>query len=224
MGTWLATIRFPDGTERYARYSTVVECIVSSLYAEVCRDGETLPGGDLCYRDEVAGEPLPASPEAPPAPMDELLLVSVEEQANNSEWHALYCPSRSILLGPAGGFHRYELQENFDLIRDDDGVRHLCEGAGPDTECGRRLAGEPLGLYFPSLGPGASGDEPDPPPAPDLFAEWDAPDFCRLCLFTWLTKPAPVYAPVRTSDPEPEPAPGWWARLSRAWREGTRRW
>ena len=32
MGTWLATIRFPDGTSKYARYSTVVEAVLSELY------------------------------------------------------------------------------------------------------------------------------------------------------------------------------------------------
>jgi hypothetical protein len=34
VGSWLATIRFPDGTTKYARYSTVVEAVLSGFYAD----------------------------------------------------------------------------------------------------------------------------------------------------------------------------------------------
>jgi hypothetical protein len=213
LGTWLTTITFPDGTVRYCDYSTVVEAMVGPLYTEVCRAGEALPDGERCHRDCRIGEPLPASPRAPIAEIGELVLVEVEEQANHGTWHALYCPNRAEVIGPSGSHHRHVLQEEFDLIRDDDGVRHLCDAGRSPSVCGREVTGEPLGLYFPAPG---MGGWPDPPPAPDLFAEWNAPDLCRACFFMWLTKPPPVLPP--DEPPVPAPKSSWWTALRRLWQ------
>jgi hypothetical protein len=56
---WLATIQFPDGTLKYATYSTVVKCPFSDLYADMVPEGGKLLNGSACYRAEVAGEPEP---------------------------------------------------------------------------------------------------------------------------------------------------------------------
>jgi hypothetical protein len=203
VGTWLATIRFPDGTERYADYSTVVESTYNPLYPEVCRIGETLPSGDQCYRDKAVGEPLPYDRDAPLSPAGEMVLVSVTQQPDEDVWHALYCPASAMLVGPLSDFYRYSLQEDYDLIRDGDGVRHLCRWADPPAVCGAEPDGErPHG-----------GDEADAP-APDMFAEWNAPDMCRTCLLTWLLEPEPTVTP----EPRPEPPSTWWTRLKRAWQ------
>ncbi|MEU8656087.1 hypothetical protein [Actinoplanes philippinensis] len=218
MGTWLATIRFPDGTERYAEYSTVVGSTYNPLYPEVCRVGETLPSGNECYRDEAVGEPLPYDRAAPLAPIGELVLVTVTLQPDDDVWHALYCPRSGALVGPLSGFYRYALQEEYDLVRDGDGIRHLCHWARPPAVCGAQPDGERSGLYFPSLGMYWSGDTDgaylDSPPAPDLFAEWNAPDICHPCLLAWLRKPEP--APAAASEPA---APStWWTRRKRFWQ------
>lgn len=197
MGTWLATVRFP-GIVRYAEYSTVV--------GRVC--GPLRPSVRESYgRDQPDGDPLPEFPDRPLAPIDDLVLVTVEHEPDDQRWHALYCPNRAMLLGPFDDVYRHRLQDEFDLIRDHAGVRHLCRGAGPRGECGRDVDGEPLGLWFPSW-PGMP-ESPDPPPAPDLFAQWADPDLCRRCLLTWLTRPGDNrrwWADV----PESAPRRRWW--------------
>ncbi|BEL10856.1 hypothetical protein Q0Z83_090470 [Actinoplanes sichuanensis] len=217
MGTWLATVRFPDGLERYAEYSTVVESTYNPLYPEVCRVGGTLPSGDECHRDKAVGEPLPYDRNVPLSSAEAMVLVTVTRQPDDDRWHALYCPSRAVLVGPLSDFYRHALQEDYDLIRDDDGVRHLCGRAVPPAICGAEPTGERLGLYFPSPGMHWSeevdGPYPESPPAPDLFAEWDAPDICRPCLLAWLLMPEPITTP----DPPPAPPSTWWTRVKRAW-------
>ncbi|MEU4155912.1 hypothetical protein [Actinoplanes sp. NPDC026670] len=207
MGTWLATIRFPDGTERYADYSTVVESTYNPLYPEVRREG----------RDKAVGEPLPYDRDAPLSSPGEMVLVTVTQQPDDDVWRALYCPSRAMLVGPLSDFYRYALQEDYDLIRDDGGVRHLCRWADPPAICGAAPTGERLGLHFPSPGmhwnEETDGPYPTSPPAPDLFAEWNAPDICRPCLLAWLLTPEPITSP----DPLPEPPSTWWTRAKRAW-------
>jgi hypothetical protein len=221
VGTWLATVRFPDGTERYANYSTVVESTYNPLYPRVCRIGETLPGGGRCYRDEAVGEPLPYDRDAPLSLIDEMVLVTIVAQPDGDEWHALYCPSRAMLVGPLSDFYRYTLQEDYDLIRDGEGVRHLCRRARSPAVCGAEPAGERSGLYFPSPGmhwnEETDGPYPTSPQAPDLFAEWGAPDVCRACFLAWLIEPEPAAV---SPEPEPVPAPPstWWTRLKRAWQ------
>ncbi|WP_433792597.1 hypothetical protein [Actinoplanes sp. CA-252034] len=218
MGTWLATIRFPDGTERYADYSTVVESMCHPLYPEVCRTGEILPSGDECHRDEAVGEPLPYDRGAPISPVDELVLVTVAQQPDDDVWHALYCPSSAMVVGPLSDFYRYALQEDYDLIRDGDGVRHLCRWARSPAVCGAEPAGDRSGLYFPSPGMHWSeetdGPYPESPHAPDLFAEWNAPDVCRPCLLAWLREPEPTAA----EEPLREPPSTWWTRVKRSWQ------
>jgi hypothetical protein len=214
MGTWLATVRFPDGDVRYADYSTVVEAVYEGLYAGVCRVGDTAESGYVCHRAETAGDRLPSFPERPLAPIEDLVLVTIEREPDDTTWHALYCPNRARLVGPHSPHYRYHLQEEFDLVPDQDGVRHLCRGGGSAAECGAHATGEPLGLYYPSWGMGEPpADYPDAPEAPDLFAEWDAPDLCRPCFLAWLTKPEPVAeAPAEPVPDVPEPVRWrrWW--------------
>jgi hypothetical protein len=207
VGTWLATVRFPDGTELYVDYSTVVESVCPPLHPSVCREGGTLPGGDHCYRDEAVGEPLPSWPDRPLSAFGDLLVVTVERQPYDEPWHALYCPSRGRLLGPLSGHYQIQLQQDYDLARDDDGVRHLCAAGGPRTACGVMVSGASFGLFRPAF-PGSEEHYPqDPGPFPDVFADWNAPDMCRLCLWSWLTTPPPA-------PPEPGPEPStprrWW--------------
>jgi hypothetical protein len=155
MGEWMATVRFPDGTRKYARYSTNVESMVGPLYSAACRNGDTLPDGERCYRATVVGEPDPQWLSARPAPLDQLVLVEVEQ--DHYTWHALFCPRRAIVIGPLSSYHMGELQRRYELVRDDGGVRHLrepfvfdggCEGL-PNTACGRCAHGQPLPFYCP---------------------------------------------------------------------------
>lgn len=192
MGTWPATVRFPE-TVRYTEYSTVVEAL----------DGRLRP--------EPAADPLPAYPDRPLAPIDDLVLVVAEREPDHDRWHALYCPNRAQVIGPLSDHYRYRLRDEYDLVRDDDGVRHLCRYAGPRSECGRDLDGEPLGLCLPSW-PGMA-EPPDPPPAPDLFAEWNHPDLCRRCLLTWVARPG-ENADGGADVPESPRRRRWW-RLGR---------
>lgn len=200
VGTWLATIRFPDGTVRYSAYSTVSGSVGGALHASMYESyGRNLP----------YGESLPRFPDRPAAPLEDLVLVVVDREPDRDPWRALYCPQRAELIGPNSEFSRHEFQERYDLIRDDDGVRHLCLYAGPRSECGRDLDGEPLGGYHPTW-PGKEEDEGvEVPPAPDLFAHWDDPDFCRRCLLTWLTRSGDN--PEGGTDVrEPAPRRVWW--------------
>ncbi|MEV6306017.1 hypothetical protein AB0M02_41855 [Actinoplanes sp. NPDC051861] len=200
MGTWLATIRFPDGAVRFASYSTVVESVGTTLHPGVRDDAG---------RAQPAGEPFPRFPDAPQAPIGDLILVTVEREPDDDSWHALYCPNRADLVGPLSPHYRYRLQEEYDLVRDEDGTRHLCEWAGEKAECGRVVTGEPLGLQYPAWGMGIEPSPAyrgDPPPAPDLFEEWDAPDICRPCLLAWLKTPE-VPAPAVFERRQPRP---WW--------------
>ncbi|HWS35195.1 MAG TPA: hypothetical protein VN408_20940 [Actinoplanes sp.] len=199
MGTWLATIRFPDSTVLYTTYSTVTGSVSAGLHPSMYESyGRNLPYGGS----------LPRFPDRPLSPAGELILVVVEHEPDRDSWHALYCPNRAQLVGPDSDFSRYEFQERYDLIRDDDGLRHLCRYAGPRSECGRDLDGEPLGLYHPTW-PGKEAEGEETPPAPDLFALWDAPDLCRRCLLTWLTRPGDN--PEGGADVrEPSPRRAWW--------------
>ncbi|MDR6324669.1 hypothetical protein [Actinoplanes couchii] len=192
MGTWLATIRLP-GAVRYADYSTVVEAVCTPLY----------PSMEFAYdRNRACGERLPDFPERPLAPIDELILVTIEREPYGEPWHALYCPNRQRIVGPLSDHYRYRLQEEYDLING-----HLCRYAGPATVCGRVTDGEPLGLLFPTW-PGGP-DTSDAPPAPDLFARWNDPDLCRRCFLTWSTQPEEN--PEGAADvPGPVQRRRWW--------------
>ncbi|MFF5207840.1 hypothetical protein [Streptosporangium sp. NPDC000396] len=195
MGTWLATVRFPDGTRKYARYSTVVECMYDRLYSTACHYGDMLPDGQQCYRSAVTGEPDPQWPEAKRAPIDQLVPVEIGEEANNCTWHALYCPQRAMVLGPMSCDHMDELQYRYELVRGDDGVRHLCdfvisdarEDRRPNAACGRRVPGQllPFHRIEPYLGMELDTLPEDLPPM-DLYAEWDRDDLCRECLASQL--------------------------------------
>jgi hypothetical protein len=118
-----------------------------------CSQGGTLPDGAECYRAEVAGDPDPEFPDAGPAPVDELLPVVISVEPDGDTWHALFCPRRKMVLGPLSSGHARRLQERFQLVPDEGGVRHLRRpGAGrspgqpPTAACGRPVPGEPAPL------------------------------------------------------------------------------
>ncbi|MEU7905203.1 hypothetical protein [Actinoplanes sp. NPDC049118] len=210
MGTWLATIRFPDGTCKYARYSTVVEEMYHPLYAECSI------GGD---RGEVAGEPLPGRPELPRSAAADLVPVVIDVESYNDAWHALYCPRRALLAGPFSGFHRDRMQAEFELARDEHGVRHL--GWSESTSlCGRPLTGEPLVFHdhLADWGPMEPPEPIEPVEVIDLYADWDEPDMCRACLLTTVAvlPERDVVRPDMTltmPDRARTAGAGWWRRL-----------
>ena len=218
MGTWLATIRFPDGAVRHAEYSTVTGSVGSWLHTEVCRVGDIAPSGDRCDRDRAVGEWLPSFPDRPLSALDDLVLVTVESQPDDDRWHALYCPRRAQLIGPLSDHYRYWFRDYGDLIRDGDGdgdgdgVQHICPAGGLRSRCDRELARQPAG---PSALSG-SGSERTAPPVPDLFADWNEPGTCRRCLFAWLSDPARdgTFIANLAVPPVPRPVPvprrRWW--------------
>jgi hypothetical protein len=78
-------------------------------------------------------------------------VISVEPDGDT--WHALFCPRRKMVLGPLSSGHARRLQERFQLVPDEGGVRHLRRpGAGrspgqpPTAACGRPVPGEPAPL------------------------------------------------------------------------------
>ncbi|MCO8277227.1 hypothetical protein M1L60_42295 [Actinoplanes sp. TRM 88003] len=165
MGTWLATVRFPGGGVRYAQYSTVVGSVFDQLYAAACFEGGTLPDGSRCYRGTVVGEPDGHDRSAPVSVPKELVLVGIETEPDGTRWHALYCPRRAMILGPASSYHQQRLREEFELFREEDGQRHLSRDGGDRTICGRRVDG-------------TASDEEDV----DLYAGWGRSDLCQECL------------------------------------------
>jgi hypothetical protein len=107
VATWPAAIRFPDGTTKYARYSTVVEAVLSGFYS-----------------DALLTEPVPPV-VADFAPVADLVPVTVTVAPDDRTWHAVVDPARNELVGPRSASIGYDLQERFELARDADGVRHL---------------------------------------------------------------------------------------------------
>jgi hypothetical protein len=191
MGRWLATVRFGDGTVRYADYSTNTESLLSGLYEAVCRVGEVHPdNGLLCYRAAPAGEPLPADPHAAPAPPDELVPVTVEVEPDGYSWHALYCPRRGLVLGPMSYGHARQLQEEYELAPDGAGLRHLRPAdpgdradAPPTAVCGLPASGPALPFHCqPWCFELPDVDDAPEPPRIDLFASWTDGTVCRACL------------------------------------------
>ena len=227
MGTWMATVTFPDGTRKYTDYSTVVMATSPRLYAQSCPDGGILPDGERCYRATVIGEPDPIFPLAPAPPLDRLVLVEVDVEPYHESWHALYCPVRGLLLGPHSSFDHRRVQEEFELIRAADGVRHLCRQvlgpssgpAAPNSVCGLAVPGEPLEFRQALDWPGRTGPEPVAVPPVDLFAGWGRPDVCRPCLFGQLDDVVAGYARMATYA-SPTGRRRWYHRLLGSQRSG----
>lgn len=192
MGRWLGTIEFPDGTRRYATYSTVVECLLPPLYAEMVPNGGTFPDGSACYRAEVIGEPEPAWPDTARAALDELVPIVISTEPDQVTWHALFCPRRAVILGPMSPHHLDTLQQRFELVADDAGVRHL-RPAGAEVAaaqrsnavCGQAVPGRPQPFHTPFRSDGVNGYEYVP--GTDLYARWPHGDVCRECLVSQLS-------------------------------------
>ncbi len=208
MGKWLATVRFPDGTRKYATYSTVTESLLSGLYSEMCPEGSTLPDGSECYRSEAAGEPDPEFPGAETAPVDELMPVLISVEPDDDTWHGLFCPRRRVVLGPLHSYHATLLQERFLLVPDGGEVRHLLRadadpplGQPPTAACGRPVPGEPVTFNLPWRSDGRIGYEDGP--RMDLYAGWSRGDVCRECLVSQLPEAESDAGPARPPTPRP---------------------
>jgi len=173
MGEWLATVRFGNGDVRYARYSTVVESVLSDLYPAANRDGpRALP----------AGEPDPGRPGDPPAPVDALLPVVITVEPDGATWHAVYDPARDVVAGPYSSMHCSRLQDEYYLRPEpSSGVRHLTTGTAAGL-CGRAAGGDELPFHRPHWLVDAGPE----PPEIDLFADWAAGTVCRDCLLATL--------------------------------------
>ena len=180
MGTWLARVHFPNGDVRYARYSTVVEVLVSDLYDHFRDKGQTDDLGNVCYRAEVTGEPLPVDPSQPLSEPDEIVLVRIEVEPDRMTWPALYCPQRKQIIGPLSKFTADKLQRTFELVRQNDHFHLVHAEATRRTLCRQPVSGEAI----PFLRYDYSGKSEDPSdPAPrDLYAEWSDGVVCRQCL------------------------------------------
>lgn len=192
MGQWLATVEFPDGTRRYGTYSTVTERLLELLYSRMCPAGGTLADGSTCVRAQPVGEPDEHWPDAEPAPLADLVPVVISVEPDGHSWHALFCPARAVVLGPVTGQHVEGLQRRFELVADDDGVRHLRRaiievphgGQVPSAACGRVVPAEPQPFYTPWRADGGIGYEDVP--GIDLYARWRDGDVCRECLVSQL--------------------------------------
>ncbi|GAA2711328.1 hypothetical protein GCM10010437_087550 [Actinoplanes palleronii] len=173
MGTWLATVRFPDGTARYAAYSTVSGSMSTELHAMFHVEH---------YRESICGDPLPRFPEAPRAPIDQLIPVEISHAPDDYHWAAVYCPRRAMVLGPLSPYWMWRVQESHEMIRGvADELRHLSQLADR-ARCGAPVSGTPLPYRRYAVMGFADWDEADQPPEVDIFATWNSPDICRECL------------------------------------------
>jgi hypothetical protein len=180
MGSWLARVHFPNGQVRYARYSTVVEELVSDLYDNFCDEGETDDLGHVCYRAEVRGEPSPVDPSKSLSEPNEIIPVRIEVEPDHITWPALYCPRRNEIVGPRSKYFADTLQQTFNLVRRN-GRLHLVRADGGDrTLCGEPAAGEIAPFYVCEY-PGKPEDPSEPAPR-NLYAEWSDGLVCRQCL------------------------------------------
>ena len=180
MGTWLARVHFPDGHVRYAKYSTVVEALVSSLYDHFRDEGETDDLGDVCYRAQVTGEPSPVDPCQSLSEPDAIIPVRIEVEPDRMTWRALYCPRRKQIIGPHSKFAADKVQHSFELVRRKDRL-HLVHADGADrTLCGVPAAGETIAFFnydYPN-----KPEDPSEPAPRDLYAEWSDGVVCWHCL------------------------------------------
>ncbi|GAA4594703.1 hypothetical protein BJY16_001405 [Actinoplanes octamycinicus] len=178
MGTWMATVRFPDGSVRYAEYSTVVAAMVDSLHATFHVEH---------YRARVSGDPLPRFPDRPHAPVDELIPVVIRYAPDDHGWHAVYCPRRSMVLGPHSPYLQWRVQETYELVFGArDTVRHLSQ-VNTHALCGAPITDAPLRYRREVCGMGnPEWREEEQPPSVDIFAEWTSRDMCRSCLLAAL--------------------------------------
>jgi hypothetical protein len=180
MGTWLARVHFPNGDVRYARYSTVVEALVSDLYDHFRGQGETDDLGNVCYRAEVAGEPLPVYPSQPLSEPDEIMPVRIEVEPDGMTWPALYCPRRKQIIGPHSKFTADKVQRTFELVRQNDRLHLVRADAIRRTLCGQPASREVIPFLRYDY-PGKPEDPSDPAPR-DLYAEWSNGIVCPHCL------------------------------------------
>lgn len=181
MGTWLARVHFPNGQVRYARYSTNMEELLSGLYDDFCAEGEMDERGNVCYRAEVKGEPLPVDLSKSLSEPDEIIPVRIEVGPHGMTWPALYCPRRNQIVGPHRKFAFDTVQHNFELIQRNDRF-HLVHADGADrTLCGELAVGKiiPFLRYYCE---GKFEGLPEPAAPRDLYAEWSDGLVCRKCL------------------------------------------
>src|SRR5262245_18678296 len=212
MAEWLARVHFPDGTVRYARYSTVVEAVFSDLYDDFHDKGEMDDFGNVRSRGAVKGAPSPADPGAPLSEPQEIVRVRIEVEPDRRPWPALYCARRNQVIGPFSAFAADRVQRNFNLVRRHDQL-HLVHAKAPAdapptrklwfgprrkaeaevdrrawTLCGEPAAGEVIAfllyeeLVYDSLRRPGEPEDHSRPAPRDLYAEWGQGLVCQRCL------------------------------------------
>jgi hypothetical protein len=173
MGTWLASVNFPDGSTKYTDYYTVSGTVTPHGFRSELVDRLEYPAGKM-----LGGEIDPHFPDQAWSTIDELMTVVVELDRDNISWPALYCPHRREILGPlSDGVPRLH---KFAFIRDNKGLKHLVKGEdvnvyGPAMEaqhrgntisavCGSEVAGEHSHIDV------------------NPYSLWNSSTICRYCL------------------------------------------
>jgi hypothetical protein len=117
--------------------------------------------------------------------------VVITTEPDKRTWHALHCPRRAMVLGPLSTHHLYELQKRFELVRDENGVRHLrrttiepSSDGPPRAACCRAVPGDSLPFHTAFYSDGRIGYEDVE--GTDLYADWERGDVCRECLVSQL--------------------------------------
>ena len=96
----MASVRFPDGSTRYATYCAIVYAVLDDLYSRFLTVGETNPKGLVIRKATVAGMPEPRFPAMPLSDVDELIPVHISVEPDGENWAALFCPLQNQLIGP----------------------------------------------------------------------------------------------------------------------------
>jgi hypothetical protein len=220
MATHHAEIRFPDGTVKYGRYSTVSESLTGRLSSSMVREGFRYDNGWMMADDDtIYGEPDAEHPDAPLSPPDRMIPVTIVEGVDLRSWGAVYCPSRGQLVGPWSPHMVYRFQDTYELVSDSGGLLHLMDwrhldDAGPSV-CGVTGLGTPIVYHCEYNWPGRK-DPAEHPPSRDLFAEWATGRICRPCLLRAMERDVVTEIAAHAPKPRPPaPPPTFWQTVRR---------
>jgi hypothetical protein len=174
MASHLASVHFPDGKVLFATYSTVVERLLSGLYLQMDRAGQS--------------KLVSVQAGVPRSHPDMLILVTIVEGPDHRTWPALYCPSRLEVIGPSSPRNVDKIQTTYELVPDSDSLLHLVEqitfSDNKKSVCGVELLGDAVPFFQPDDGhfPLWLRDEVMRLPERDLYGEWNNGTICRHCL------------------------------------------
>ncbi len=184
----MAWIYFPDGTIKFADYSTVVEELLLPLYSKMATENDLDSAGKIYGRNTRFGAPDPVFRDVPQAPLNELIPLKIIVEPDNASWTALFCPKRHELLGPYSRRNISRLQEGFSLKSDANGMWHLCENVDyqemkiADAVCGIPQLYTIIPFYKVPSYPNMPISDIQAPVEHDLYAEWNSGQVCRECL------------------------------------------